>query len=492
MARPLPFNINAEKTVLGAMLIDEVALSICVAELTEADFYALNKRHQIIFNAMTGLVKKYIPVDVQTVTDELLNAKELDNIGGVDYLMELTQSVVSLSNMDFYVVILKDHRILRELITSIDTIRKEYDEEEIDDITNFITRADARIHEVTQKRRISNFQSAQEIAGRVEAELKIVAKPGGLTGIDTGYRKLNEFTHGFQKGEMVILAARPSVGKTAMALNIALNASRHNNLPVAIFSLEMPATALIKRLIATDSGVDLDQIIQGTQYLNSQAKAAIHQAVRNVGSANLYIDDSAGIKLIDIIAKSRQLKGRIGDLGLIVVDYIGLITTGERKIENRQVEVSNISRQLKELARELKVPILVVSQLSREVDKRDNRRPMLSDLRESGSIEQDADVVLLMYRSKYYEGFNTTKRIGTTNDRQKIEEIAKKESSMLTEIDKALDLVELRVAKNRNGRIGTINLLFFTSYGRFETPSDDFEKKLREIRVDHNISDIED
>ena len=492
MGRPLPFNINAEKTVLGAMLIDEMALANCIGELTEADFYGANKRHATIFASMATLVKKHIPVDVQTVTDELLNAKELDNIGGVDYLMELTQSVVSLSNMDFYVAILKDHRILRDLINSIDVIRKEYDEEEIDDITNFIARADSKIHEVTQKRRISNFQSAADIASRVEQELKIVARPGGLTGIDTGYSQLNDFTHGFQKGEMVILAARPSVGKTAMALNIALNAARRNNLPVAIFSLEMPANALIKRLIATDAGIDLDQILKGTQFLNAKEKASIGQAIKNVASSNLYIDDSAGIKLIDIIAKSRQLKGRLGDLGLLVIDYIGLITTGEKKIENRQVEVSNISRQLKELARELKVPILVVSQLSREVDKRDNRRPMLSDLRESGSIEQDADVVLLMYRSKYYQGFNTVKRVGGPGAKGKNDEIAQKEESLLSSIDKALDLVELRVAKNRNGRIGNINLLFFTSYGRFETPSKDFEDKLREIRADHNVSDIED
>ncbi len=492
MARGLPFNINAEKTVLGAMLIDEMALATCVGDLIDADFYGAEKRHQIIYQAITGLVKKHIPVDVQTVTDELLNSKELDNVGGVDYLMELTQSVVSLSNMDFYIRILKDHRILRELLSAIDTVRKEYDEEEIDDITNFIARADSKIHDVTQKRRISNFVSAQEVANVVESELKIVAKPGGLTGLDVGYAKLNDFTHGFQKGEMIILAARPSVGKTAMALNIALHAARRNNLPVAVFSLEMPANALIKRLIATDAGVNLDQILKGTQFLNAKEKAAVGQAIKNVGSANLYIDDTAGIKLIDIIAKSRQLKGRLGDLGLIVVDYIGLITTGEKKIENRQVEVSNISRQLKELARELKVPILVVSQLSREVDKRDNRRPMLSDLRESGSIEQDADVVLLMYRSKYYQGFGAPKRNAFGTDRKKGEDVSRKEEELLQGISEALDLVELRVAKNRNGRIGNINLLFFTSYGRFETPSEDFEKKLNEIRYEHNVSDIED
>jgi replicative DNA helicase len=494
MARPLPFNNNAEKTVLGAMMIDEVALATCVGDLGEADFFDADRKHKIIFQAITALVKKHIAVDVQTVADELLNTKELDNIGGVDYLMELTQNVVSLSNMDFYVRILKDHRILRELLITMDSVRKEYDEEEIDDITDFIARADSKIHEITQKRRISNFVKAEEIANIVEQELKIYSSQRKVTGIDTGYEKLNEITHGFQPGEMIILAARPSMGKTALALNIAMHAARRsdNDLPIAIFSLEMPANALVKRLISTDAGVSIDQIQTGTQFLAPRDKASVGQAIKNVGNANIYIDETAGIKLIDIIAKSRQLKGRLGKLGLIVVDYIGLITTGEKKIENRQVEVSNISRQLKELARELKVPILVVSQLSREVERRENRRPILSDLRESGSIEQDADVVLLLYRDDYYKDFGNTIKARSNIEKQKKEEIAKKQQTLLSQIGENVGLAELRIAKNRNGKTGVINLIFFASYGRFDTPDDDFEKKLRDIRKDEPLSEIED
>ena len=491
MARPLPYNVNAEKTVLGAMMIDEMALATCVGDLTEDDFFGADKRHKTIFAAIASIVKKHNPVDVQTVTDELLNAKELDNIGGVDYLMELTQNVVSLSNMDFYVRILKDHRVLRELLTTIDGVRKEYDEEEIDDINNFIGHAASKIHDVTQKRRISNFVSAQEVANVVEAELKIATSNNGITGIDCGYRKLNEFTHGFQRGEVIILAARPSMGKTALALNIAFMAARRNRYAVAVFSLEMPSNILIKRLIATDSGVNLSQIQTGTQFLNSRERGLVGQAIKNVGNANLYIDDSAGIKLIDIIAKSRQLKGRLGELSLIVIDYIGLITTGEKRIESRQVEVSNISRQLKELARELKVPILVVSQLSRDVAKRENHRPNLADLRESGSIEQDADVVLLLHREAYYQNESKFQRGISSAEKQRKEDITKKEKELLGTMGKSVDLAELFVAKNRNGPTGAINLIFFASYGRFDSPDDDFEKKLREIRADYNVTDID-
>jgi len=490
MARPLPHNPNAEKTVLGAMLIDEVALVTCVSSLTENDFYGATKRHAIIFQAMNSLVKKHIPVDIQTVADELLNSKDLENAGGVDYLMELTQSVVSLSNMEFYIRILQDQRVLRELLSAIDGIRKDYDEEEIEDITGFIAQADAKIHEITQKRRISNFVSAQEVANQVELELKIVFRPGGLTGLDTGYNHLNDYTHGFQKGELVILAARPSVGKTALALNMALQASRRNNAPIAIFSLEMPATALIKRLIATDSGVDLDYILKGTNFLKTAQKAALGQALKNVGSANLYIDDSAGIKLIDIIAKARLLKARLGDLGMIVVDYIGLVTTGDTKrFESRQVEVSYISRQLKELARELKVPVLAVSQLSRAVESREGHYPQLSDLRDSGSIEQDADVVLLIYRQAYYKDTGVVK---PGREKDKNEETRLKQEELMKSVEGGADLVELNIAKNRNGKIGIINLLFFKSYGRFDTPSDEFEKRLREIRTERMLGNAAD
>lgn len=492
MPRALPFNLSAEKTVLGAMLVSSQALAACIGVLTVEHFHGAGKTHQLIYKAILDLVEKHIPIDVQTITEELLNSKNLETVGGTDYLLDLTQSVISLSNMDFYIRIIQDQYVLRNLMQTVDSIRKEYDNEEIEDITTFIASADDQIRNVTQKRRISSFQSASDLAKTVEAELKLVVKEDGVTGIDTGYSKLNYYTHGFQPGEMIILAARPSVGKTALALNIAYNAARKNARPVAIFSLEMPANSLIKRLIATDACVNLDQIHSGGKFLPAKDKASLAQSIKNIGASNLYIDDSAGIRLIDIIAKSRQLKGKHDDLAMIVIDYIGLITTGEKKFENRQVEVSTISRNLKELARELKVPVLVVSQLNREVDKRDNRRPMLADLRESGSIEQDADVVLLMYRENYYKGLGAAAKGMTRDDKSKATEIRKKEEDLTKTVHEAADLVEVRISKNRNGRTGLVNLLFFTTYGRFDTPTPEYEKALQAIREEHPSNDIED
>ncbi|MCX5775192.1 MAG: DnaB-like helicase C-terminal domain-containing protein, partial [Firmicutes bacterium] len=255
---------------------------------------------------------------------------------------------------------------------------------------------------------------------------------------------------------------------------------------------EMPAEALIKRLIATVSCVNLDQIQTG--FLNSKDRLAIGEALKTVGDTKMYIDDTPGIKLLDIIAKARKLKTANPDLGLIVVDYIGLITTGNKKIESRQVEVSEISRELKELARELKVPILVVSQLSREVDKREGKRPMLSDLRESGSIEQDADQVLLMFRKDYYE--STGAQVGTKRkspeEEKKAAAAAFEERELNKKADADASLVELIIAKNRNGKTGTVPLLFFKGYGRFDTPSDEYEAQLAKIRQSGGIQDIED
>jgi len=319
------------------------------------------------------------------------------------------------------------------------------------------------------------------------------ASEDGVTGITTGYTRLNQLTHGFQRGDMIILAARPSVGKTALAINLAFNASRKTDRAVAIFSLEMPAGALVKRLVATVACVNLDQISTG--HLSNKDKVAIAQALKEVGDTKMYIDDTPGIKLFDIIAKSRKLKSANPDLGLIVIDYIGLITTGNKRVESRQVEVSEISRELKELARELLVPVLVVCQLSREVDKREGKRPMLSDLRESGSIEQDADQVFLMFRKDYYEQMG--QQVGAARrkspEEEKREAEAKEAQRKLDESIGVKDasLVELMIAKNRNGKTGVVPLLFFKGYGRFDNPTAEYETRLAAMKM-AGIQDIED
>lgn len=490
MAKVLPSNINAEKVVLGAMIVSAGSVEIVLTSLNEDHFYGKNSPHQLIFKAITNLYVKKVPVDAQTLTNELILQKDLENVGGVDYLKELSDAVLTLTNLEFYIKILQDHKILRDLLMVVDGVRDEFNTQEIDNITDFVAEAERRVREVTSKRRISGFQTTAAIAESVEFELKELQRQDGISGVETGFTKLDQFTHGLQRGEMTILAARPSVGKTAFALNIAYNATRRNPISVAVFSLEMPSSTLVRRLIATDATVALDKMQNGTRYLTATERAQVAQALRNIAEAKLFIDDTPGIKLIDIIAKSRQLKANQPDLGLIVVDYIGLVVTGDKKVESRQVEVSAISRNLKELARELNLPILVVSQLSREVEKRDSRKPILADLRESGSIEQDADMVFLMYRPGYYKAAGYTGK--TPEERKQQKEQYEKEEALTKEQGENAQLVEIRVAKNRNGRIGTVPLIFFTNFGRFDNPSADYETRLRGIREGQGIYDSDD
>jgi replicative DNA helicase len=472
------------------MMTNTAALAQCINGVTVDHFFGTGSQHQLVYQAIRNLFDKHLPVDIQTVLEELGLMKESINAGGIDYLKELLDSVISLSNLDFYLVILQDNKVLRDYLSTIDTIRQNYESEEIDEITQFLSRSETALRKVAELRRIEKFKTALEISQRVEAELKIYQRADGLTGVDVGYKKLNDYTHGLQKGEMTIIAARPSVGKTAFALNLAYNAVKLNPISVAIFSLEMPSEQLVRRLIATDATVSLDNIQTGTRFLTAAQKATVGQSIKNIGNSKLFIDDTPGIKLIDILAKSRQLKAAHDDLGLIVIDYIGLITTGEKRIESRQVEVSNISRALKELARDLKLPVLVISQLSRQVDSRDDKRPYLSDLRESGAIEQDADLVFLMYRPGYYKNLGFSKNV-SQDEKKRFKEEREKVEALTKEIGEYAELVEVIVAKNRNGKTGIVPLLFFKNFGRFDNPSEDYESRLKLIRQEHGAPDIE-
>ncbi|MBM3909202.1 MAG: replicative DNA helicase [Firmicutes bacterium] len=490
MAKPLPHNIEAEKIVLGAMMTNSSALAQCINSVTVDHFYGASSPNQLVYQAVRNLFDKRLPVDIQTVLEELGLMKESVNAGGIEYLKELLDAVISLSNLDFYLVILQDNKLLRDYLSTIDQIRQNYETEEIDEINQFLARAENNLRTVAERRRIDKFKTALEVSQRVEAELKVIQRADGLTGVDVGYKKINDYTHGLQKGEMTIIAARPSVGKTAFALNLAYNAVKLNPISVAVFSLEMPSEQLVRRLIATDATVSLDNIQTGTRFLNAAQKATVGQSIKNIGNTKLFIDDTPGIKLIDILAKSRQLKAAYDDLGLIVVDYIGLITTGEKRIESRQVEVSNISRALKELARDLKVPVLVISQLSRQVDARDDKRPYLSDLRESGAIEQDADMVFLMYRPGYYKNLGFSKNF-TQDEKKRFKEEREKVEALTKEVGEYAELVEIIIAKNRNGKTGIVPLLFFKNFGRFDNPSEDYESRLKQIRQEHGAPDIE-
>ena len=489
----LPHNSDAEKAVLGSAFLSKEALYSVLSSLEEQDFY--EGKHQILYRVLVSLQRKNIAVDVLTVTEELINLKELDNVGGVEYLQECSDSMVALSSLEFYINIVRDQSVLRNLLLVVRDIDNQYRTEEIEDVDGFIAASEERIKDATEKRRVSTFKSASEVAKSVEMAINTQQKydEENVTGLTTGYDNINKFTQGFQKTELTIIAARPSVGKTALALNFAYKAATRKQVPVAIFSLEMASELLVRRLVAAASNVPLQKISSGT--LNGQERAKVASAIKEVGSAPIFIDDSPGIKLMDIIAKSRQLQSKYPDLGLIVIDYLGLIQTGSsgKGNDSRQEEVRKISLALKGLARDLKVPVVVLSQLSRDVEKRDTKRPMLSDLRDSGSIEQDADVVMLLYREDYYKGSKKevpagSKKGGQLTAAEKFE-LAKaaQEKRMGEAMPGDASYIEINIAKNRNGQTGICGLFFYKAFGRFDAPSPEWEEEMRNIANNQNI-----
>ena len=489
----LPHNSDAEKAVLGSALLSKEALYSVLSLLEEKDFY--EGRHQIIYRVLTTLQMKSVVVDVLTVTEELMNIKELENIGGVKYLQECSDSMVALSSLEFYINIVKDQSVLRNLLVTVREIDNEYRTQEIEDVDSFIANSEERIKIATEKRRISDFRTASDVAKSVEMALQTQQKydEEGVTGLTTGYDNINKITQGFQKTELTIIAARPSVGKTALALNFAYKAATRKQVPVAIFSLEMASELLVRRLVAAASNVPLTKISSGV--LSGQERAKVASAIKEVSAAPIFIDDSPGIKLMDIIAKSRQLQAKHPDLALIVIDYLGLIQTGStgKGSDSRQEEVRKISLALKSLARDLKVPVVVLSQLSRDVEKRDTKRPMLSDLRDSGSIEQDADVVMLLYREDYYKGTKkesnaANKKGGQLSAAEKFE-LAKaaQEKQMGDSMPGDASYIEINIAKNRNGQTGPVGLFFYKAFGRFDAPSPEWEEQMRNIANNNMI-----
>ena len=485
----LPHNSQAEQAVLGSALLSKDALISVLSSLSEDDFY--EGKHKLIYRAMRNATERKVAVDVLTITEELINMKELDNIGGVNYLKTCSDSMVALSSLDFYIHIVNDQSCLRRLLVTIREIDERYHTEEIDDVDKFIQDSEALIKESTEKRRISQFKTTEEVAKAVEIEIntsKIVGEDE-VTGLTTGYKEINHYTQGFQRGDMIIVAARPSVGKTALALNMGYRAATRAHTAVAMFSLEMASELLVKRLVASESGVNLKNIASGNVPGSERVKIA--DAIKRVANAPIYIDDSPGLKLMDIVAKSRKLQAKLQseqqELGLIIIDYLGLVQTSQknRNPDSRQEEVRKISLQLKDLARELKVPVIVISQLSRDVEKRDSKRPMLSDLRDSGSIEQDADVVMLLYREDYYKSSKNPagdKKVKDLSDGEKSQlSRHEKEKQLAEQMPGDASYVEVNVAKNRNGQTGITGLFFYKAFGRFDDPPKDWIEQKREI-----------
>lgn len=489
--RDLPYNEEAEKVVLGSAMLKKSFCLDLLSSLEESDFFL--GKHQLIYRAIATIADKST-VDVLTVAEELQNLKELENVGGAKYLAECTQTLVAPSALAYYIGIVQDNSVLRQMLKAVREIDSSYRNEEIENINDFILQSESAFKESIAQRHVSNFTLTKTIAKDAEKNLEILqdsSRDDGVTGITTGYDRLNQLTQGFKPGEMIVVAARPAVGKTALCLNFAYNAAVREHKAVAIFSLEMSKEDLFNRLVAMSSSVSAKDIKSG-KIKSAQDHAKVMHGFKEISDLKIYIDDTPSIKLNDIIAKSTKLATSEPDLGLIVIDYLGLVSTassGNRNSDSRQEEVRKISLGLKSLARELKIPVIVVSQLNRLAEQRDSKRPMMSDLRDSGSIEQDADIVILLYRGDYYDSVKKNgtyeagnKKGGQLSDRDKFELARqKKEQELGKEIPGNASYTEVIVAKNRSGATGTARLFFFKDYLKFTQPTPEWEQEMNEI-----------
>lgn len=427
-----PHSIEAEQSVLGAMILDKEAINTAIEIIRPDDFY--KEANKEIFEAILVLFNKNEPVDLITLSEELKRRGTLENTGGVTYLANLSSGVATTANVKYYCKIVEEKSILRRLIRSCDdVIAKSY--ENSDEVNAIIEKAEKAIFDITQGRHREGFSPLNEVLLSSFSQIEErAANQGALTGLTTGFIDLDNKLSGLQKSDLVLLAARPSMGKTAISVNIVTNAALKANANVAIFSLEMSKEQLVQRMISATAHVDLQKIISGR--LSEEEWIQVINSMGPLSQANIFIDDTAGISLMEMKAKCRRLKIEKG-LDLVMIDYLQLMQLDGRQ-ESRQQEISAISRGLKALAKEMECPVIALSQLSRAPELRSDHRPILSDLRESGAIEQDADVVLFLYRDEYYHEDSEKKNIG-----------------------------EVIIAKHRNGPTGSIELVFKKEFTKF-------------------------
>ncbi len=470
MEYKLPNDILVEKSLLGAMLISEQALINCLGSLVEDDFYEKNIANRLVFQAIKRLTDNHEKVDVVTVYNELENMKKHDVVG-VDYLQDLSENAIGVTSLEHYIKMLKDCTLLRSLLIKMEEIKERYNKGIDGTVSDFVAQSGDQIASIVEQRRVAEFIRLNEYVQRVNSDLLTYkeTREDHLIGITTGFNRLDNLTNGFQKENMIVLAARPSVGKTALALNFALTAAKSTGKTVAFFSLEMSGDLLTRRMLAIDSGVELNKITTG--YINKEDRLKIKTSANRLANYNLFIDDTPSIKMSDLITKARKLQNNHNDLAMILIDYIGLITSSEKPKGdfNRQLEVSDFSRKIKDLARTLKVPVIVLCQLSRDVEKRENKEPILSDLRESGAIEQDADLVILLSP-------DGTRRKKESDNNAKQDEKEEKSSPNTSQ------LVRVNLAKNRNGQTDVMTLLFQKQYSLFSELTEEQRQKLDALR----------
>ena len=436
--RILPHDLVAEQSVLGAVFISPETMISLADELTPDDFY--KPANKIVFKTMLSLLEKGEPIDATTMVSALTNQGDISNIGGINYVVELVNSTPTSKNVEHYAKLVKEKATLRKVIADLsDSLSSAYQGDvSIDDI---IVKTEKSLLDISNQNAGTGFRNVADI---LDTHMQIVETrsqtDGFVTGLSTGFVGLDKITTGLHEGNLIILAARPAMGKTALALNIAKHVASMGRKPAVIFSLEMGAEELIERMVASEGMIPGYHLKTGN-LSTDEWKRLVH-AQSNLYDVPIFVDDTAGIRISDIRSKARKLSQEMGGLGIIIIDYLQLITGSKR--ENRQQIVSEISRELKILAKDLRVPVIALSQLSRSVEQRQDKRPMLSDLRESGSIEQDADIVAFLYRDAYYQ----------------------KEQA---DSQEANNVTELILEKNRHGSLGTVKLYFHKEYTKFSS-----------------------
>lgn len=429
--RTLPQSIEAEQSVIGSMIIDRSAIAQAAEGLDEEDFY--RDSHKVLFKSIIDMFKRDMAVDLVTVLEHLKATDTLERAGGVTYVTEITSSVPTTANLASYIQIVQEKSTLRKLIkASTSIIEESYNKQ--GEVENVLDAAEKRIFDIAEKRTTSDFEPLNQVLERGFIEIeRLFNNKGEITGVGSGFLDLDAKTSGFQKGDMVLIAARPSMGKTTFALNIAEHVALREGKSVVVFSLEMSKEQLAYKLLCSEANVDMLKLRTGA--LDDKDWENIARATGPLSKARIYIDDTAGVSVMEMRSKCRRLKMEYG-IDLILIDYLQLMSGSSP--ENRQQEVSEISRSIKALAKEMECPVIALSQLSRAPEQRADHRPMLSDLRESGSIEQDADLVMFLYRDEYYNKETEEKNVG-----------------------------ECIIAKQRNGPVGTVKLAWLGQFSKF-------------------------
>ena len=437
MLKLLPQAVEAEEAVLGAILVNPMSLGRIVELLKPESFY--KPSHKIIYETMLELFRKNEPIDIVTVSEHLRNKEELDMVGGRSYINDLAMNVVTTANIEFYAKIIQEKEIKRALINAgSEIVSMSYQNEDTDMV---LDNAQKLIFNIAAQKDTSDLVAIQDlVVSSYETIERRYNNKDELVGVTTGFYDLDNITSGLHKSDLIILAARPAMGKTAFALNLAQNVALKGKKGVAIFSLEMPKSQLVSRMLCAEAEVDSHRVRTGN--LQPKDWEKLVEGMTRLSDARIYIDDTSGVTATDIKAKCRRLMMEEKDLGLIVIDYLQLMEGGGNPNDRNQ-QISTISRSLKGLARELDVPIIALSQLSRGVESRPDNRPMMSDLRDSGAIEQDADIVMFIYRDEYY-------------NRDNVENKGK---------------AEVIIAKHRNGSVGTVELLFQSNITKFKNPT---------------------